>query len=681
MEILYPAGNIEYIKSAIKVGANAVYGGLKLWNARNKAINFGIDEMKNGIELCHKNGLKFYLTLNTLMFDNEINEVIKILKDNQIVPDAFICADVGLIVNLKKNFPNVPIHISTQFGVHNVSDSIFAKELGAERIILARELTKTEILNIKNNVQIETEIFVWGSQCISFSGSCFLGSFVNGGTANRGKCITLCRDKYCIENTIGNYLYVPDLNCFNEVDFSVDSIKIEGRRRNVLELESVIEKIKNNKCEINNGFILSEFPENNHLYEKVNKRQKLEFNHNSDILLDHNDVWVKEINGELEYVNLPDEYSSYVYTEIKQPFLPEKKNVSLEFTIKNDKICKVMLLNHKGEARYFNGDYDNSNFISFNKDVLLSKIKSKEVNIYSIRYKKEYEWQTIQLPSSLLKNLIEYINETYKDLPFATQERCVPLNNIYIETDNFNTAKRLLILNIPVIFYLADINSIDYLDLDQFVGDIIFKLPMFDFKNKGWRNVVNKLKGKKIMLTKFSQLRNLNVSEFEKVYADYLIPVWNKSTLEFLNKKGVRCFCASPELSGDKNLDLFKQADEVMFLAGGRPTCVYTRQCFKFPFNCKNCQKQSKRLNNYDRNLKLGLKCYSSHREIFYENKILNTYSIMQPNFSFRYIARDENVQLLEKIYKTFKTENYMKMLKSMPEFKDSYSMSLEEDK
>ena len=118
-----------------------------------------------------------------------------------------------------------------------------------------------------------------------------------------------------------------------------------------------------------------------------------------------------------------------------------------------------------------------------------------------------------------------------------------------------------------------------------------------------------------------------------------------------------------------------------MFLAGGSPTCVYTRQCFKFSFNCKNCQKLSKTLNNYDRNLKLGLNCYSSHREIFYKNKILNSYSDIQGNMSFRYIARDEDIQLLEKIYKTFKMENYINMLKSMPEFKDSYSMSLEEDK
>ena len=87
--------------------------------------------------------------------------------------------------------------------------------------------------------------------------------------------------------------------------------------------------------------------------------------------------------------------------------MPEKKNISLEFTIKNDKICRVMFLNHKGEAKYFNGDYDNSNFISFNKDVLSSKLKSQEVNIYSIKYKKEYEGQTIQIPSSLLKNIIE----------------------------------------------------------------------------------------------------------------------------------------------------------------------------------------------------------------------------------------------------------------------------------
>lgn len=682
MEILYPAGNIEYVKSAVKVGANAVYGGLKLWNARNKATNFGIEELKDAIKLCHKNNMKFYLTLNTLMFDSEIEQVIKILKENQIVPDAFICADVGLMTCLKQNFKNIPIHMSTQFGIHNKQDALFAQDFGTERIILARELKKSEILDIKDATNLEVEIFVWGSQCISFSGSCFLGSFVNGGTANRGKCITLCRDRYQINNELGNFLYVPDLNCIKEIDFPVDSIKMEGRRRNISELESVVADIKNKaNVKTNNGFIISELPEYNHLYEKVNSRQKHVFKHKTNSPVDSNDVWVKSTNGELEYVDTPDKDSFYVYSEIKVPFLPNKKNLSLDCTIKENKIEKILFLNHKGEAHYFNETFDSAEYVEFDFQGFLNKINLNDVNLYSIKYKKEYESQKPQISCKLLNTLTDYIENLYKNKPDTNIAPSQALKTVYIETDNFETAKQLLSKNIPTILYLADINCVERLNTQTLSGEIIFKLPMFDFKNKGWDFVLEKLKGKKIMLTKFSQLKGLKVADFEKVYADYLIPVWNKKSIGFLNKYGIDCFCTSPELSNNKNLNLFKDAKEVMFLVGGRPSCVYTRQCFKFPYKCGSCNSCIKALSNHDRDLNLNLKCYGLHRELYYDAKVLNHFSSIGKNCTFRYIARDEDINLLEKIYKTLKSENYFKILKSTQEFKNSYSMSLEEDK
>lgn len=682
MEILYPAGNIDYVKSAIKMKADAVYGGFRLWNARNKAINFSISEIKKGIELCHRNNLKFYLTLNTLMFDNEIGEVINILEKNRIFPDAFICTDVGMINSLKKAFPKIPIHISTQFGVHNVDDARFAKKLGAQRIILARELTKSEILEIKNSIDIETEIFVWGSQCISFSGSCFLSSLVNGGTGNRGKCITLCRDKYCLNHDIGNFLYVPDLNCINEIDFPIDSIKIEGRRRNIFELEEIINNIKNknNKTQ-SNGFIVSEFPELNHLYEKVNSRQKLSFSHKIDKDLDTNDVWIKEINNNYEYTITPDENSKYLYTEITKPFYPDKKNVSLEFTIKDNKIIKVLYLNHKGEAKYFTENSKNELYFDFNKISIEKIFDLENLNLYSIKYKKEYEGQVPQMSYRLLNKLSQYINKNNKFDKVQNQDQNKLSNKVYIETDDIGKAKQLLNKSIPVILNLADINFINNIELSKLSGDLIFKLPMFDFKNKGWKNILDKFKGKKIMLTKFSQLNYLKNFKFEKIYADYLIPTWNKRTIQLLNKFGINDFCASPELSNEKNLELFNEANETIFLIGGRPTCVYTRQCFKKSLNCKNCNSSSKNLINYDRKLPMKFKCYTSHREIFYDLKAINIFTKPNKNFSFRYIARDEDISLLEKIYNLLKNNDYAKTLKLLPEFKNSYSISLEEDK
>ena len=163
MEILSPASNLEHIKVAIDHKANAVYGGLKNWNARNKAINFTTDEYNYLIDELHKNNIKFFLTLNILMLDDEIEEVIKFLKNNKL-PDSFIVADLGLIRRLHREFPNVPLHFSTQFGCHNIDDVNYVKSLGGERAILARELTLEELNKISDNTDIELECFIWGSQ-------------------------------------------------------------------------------------------------------------------------------------------------------------------------------------------------------------------------------------------------------------------------------------------------------------------------------------------------------------------------------------------------------------------------------------------------------------------------------------------------------------------------------------
>ena len=245
MEILSPASNLEHIKVAIDEKANAVYGGLKKWNARNKAINFTTEEYNYLIDELHKNGIKFYLTLNILMLDEEISEVINFLKNNKL-PDAFIVTDVGLINELYKEFPQVPLHFSTQFGIHNLDDIDFIKALNGERAILSRELTLEELNKIKVNTDIETECFIWGSQCLSFSGLCFFGTLINGGGGNRGKCIITCRDIYSIDNKKGNYLYVPDMDCINLISKldGIDCLKLEGRRRNPKEVKQILNQIK-----------------------------------------------------------------------------------------------------------------------------------------------------------------------------------------------------------------------------------------------------------------------------------------------------------------------------------------------------------------------------------------------------------------------------------------------------
>ena len=245
LEILAPAGSWDQLKVAVGAGCDTVYGGLEKWNARGRAKNFSPEEYVDALRFCHESGVKFYLTLNTLMCDNEIELIIALFSSGEVpLPDAFIVADVGLMASLKESFPSVPLHVSTQGGVATVEDALFYRKLGVSRLILARELNYAEIEKIRKASGLEVEVFVYGSQCVAFSGQCMWGALLHGCSGNRGRCIGMCRDVYESRGRIGNYFYPRDLSAFNSLeklaDCGVCCVKIEGRMRRPEEIADVV---------------------------------------------------------------------------------------------------------------------------------------------------------------------------------------------------------------------------------------------------------------------------------------------------------------------------------------------------------------------------------------------------------------------------------------------------------
>ena len=687
MEILYPAGSEEHVANAIKSKANAVYGGFQFFNARNKAKNFTINELMEAITKCHENGLKFYLTLNTLMLDKEIDKVIDILNNFEIMPDAFISADIGLCKKLKEEFPNVELHASTQFGVSNLKDAQFAEMFGFKRVILAREMTESEIEYVIDNINIDAEIFVWGSQCISFSGTCFLGSLMNGGTANRGKCITLCRDKYLFNDVgeIGNFLYVPDLNCIHSAKKGkAVSLKIEGRRRLVAQLNDVVKEIKGViKPNNENGFYLGENLENNHLFEKVNNRQKFAFKHNNNLPLKEEDVWIYKNNDEFYYLTkgaMPKSEYLYLYSEWKLPFKENLKNVSMEINQKDGLVQSVMFLNYKGEAKYFYLKNNESKYISI--ESLKDLYKISNINIYSIKFKKESENQNILISYQLFKEIEDYLLKL-SEIERNFNYKCKGLKKVYIETENLNLAYELSDENIPTIVNLETFEKFESLEINRFKDKekTIFKLPFFNFKNKDIQSLLKKIEGFGVMLTKISQIEDVKKFKFSKIFADYLIHVWNHHSREFLEKLGIENFCASPELSFEENMKIFNDAKEVCLLLGGKPTCVYSRQCFKKVLGCSACIQSNKHIKNIDREIDFELNCYSDHRTMNYKNNILNPYNCKNKNVSYRFVERGMSIQDIKQILTFVKNDGYYENLKKLDKFKNSFPNMLEEDK
>lgn len=252
LEVLSPAGDYERLISAINYGADAVYLGRKEFGMRASPLNFSYDELKSAVEEAHKRGVKVYLTCNTLPRNNEISKFQAFIEEAvDCKVDAVIVADLGVLSLVKKYAPGMEIHMSTQTGVVNYVTANELYNMGAKRVVLARELSLEEIEEIKAKVpnELDIEVFVHGAMCVSFSGRCLLSQYMVNRDANRGECAQPCRWGYHLmeekrpnefypvyEDERGTYiLNAKDLCMIDHIDKLVDvgvtSFKIEGRAK------------------------------------------------------------------------------------------------------------------------------------------------------------------------------------------------------------------------------------------------------------------------------------------------------------------------------------------------------------------------------------------------------------------------------------------------------------------
>ncbi len=285
LEILAPAGNLENLKVAISNGANAVYLGLQNFNARNKADNFTTENIGEIVKYCHLRDVKVYLTVNTLVKNEELNDLIDMIKicvDAKV--DAYIVQDFGVAYLLKNAFKNIVLHASTQMGVHNLKGAKLLEEYGFSRVVLSRETKLEDIKQISQNTNLEIEYFVQGALCVAFSGNCYLSSLCHSESGNRGRCLQLCRLKYrSYQNekfVKDGYLLSPTDLCFIDrlkslKDAGVSSLKIEGRMRRagyvagvVKEYKKAIEGLGYDKSTFDKTFYRGEYNSGKYLDEK-----------------------------------------------------------------------------------------------------------------------------------------------------------------------------------------------------------------------------------------------------------------------------------------------------------------------------------------------------------------------------------------------------------------------------
>lgn len=250
VELLSPAGDLERLKIALLYGADAVYIGGKDYSLRANATNFSIEEIKEACDFAHSLNKKVYLTLNIIFHNEDINGVYDYIE--KVVNagiDAFIISDLFLVTYIKKNYPNVEIHISTQNSTSNIASVKYLKSIGANRVVLARELSKEEIKEIIDETGCDIEVFIHGAMCTFYSGRCVLSNYCTNRDSNRGGCSQVCRFSFDIDDSFNNFtMATKDLNMSyylkDMLDIGIRSLKIEGRMRSIYYLATVISSYK-----------------------------------------------------------------------------------------------------------------------------------------------------------------------------------------------------------------------------------------------------------------------------------------------------------------------------------------------------------------------------------------------------------------------------------------------------
>ena len=232
-ELLAPAGDMECLYAAVAAGADAIYVGGKRFGARAFAKNFEIDELASAVRYCHLNGVKLYVTLNTLIEDKEMAEAVEYAAElYRIGVDALIVADLGVMAAIRRHVPDLELHASTQMSVHNTPGVSAAADLGATRVVVARELSYEDICRVVADSPVEIEVFLHGALCVCHSGQCLFSSLVGGRSGNRGECAQPCRLPF----NGGKYpLSLKDLSLADHIpeliESGVASLKIEGRMK------------------------------------------------------------------------------------------------------------------------------------------------------------------------------------------------------------------------------------------------------------------------------------------------------------------------------------------------------------------------------------------------------------------------------------------------------------------
>ncbi|MBL7004934.1 MAG: U32 family peptidase [Gammaproteobacteria bacterium] len=490
IELLSPGGDVEAIKAAIVAGANAVYCGMDTFNARNRASNLSFDDLNGVLRLAHEHHCQIFLTLNVVILEQELKALFNLL--NKLVNttiDGIIVQDLGVFNLVKKYFPTLDIHASTQLTTHNEGQIKFLSKIGASRANLSRELNLNEIkilTAVAHEHNLLTEVFVHGSLCIAFSGQCYSSSVSVGNSGNRGRCSQACRDEYEVTATGNKYpLNLKDNSAFFDlaelVEAKVDSLKVEGRIKGAHYVYTVIDSWRKQiNSFINSGKLLNDDSNLRKVFNRDFTNSFLKADLTKDMFIDSprdhsvnhavqkydpkSDILIEDIKKQLyeDKNKLGDELREKI-----KNFNIDKLPLILKFSAKSGQTLKVKALvkNKQFEAQT-NTALKPSDKSMIDQDCLRKRFKSfNDANHIIEQYNFEQFEDGLSVPFkelTQLKNDIAFLlNNSNKVIP--------PVEMPKLEKHpKIEAQPKLSIL-------IADEKDLDLCDITN--ADIYFKLP------------------------------------------------------------------------------------------------------------------------------------------------------------------------------------------------------------
>ena len=528
------------MKAAVQNGADAVYLGIDNFNARNSATNFSLDELNNVIDYAHLRNVKVFLTLNTLLKNNEINIALNVANEAYSFGiDGIIVQDLGLASILIENFPNLPVHASTQMTCHNLNGVQELQKRGFKRIVLARELSLDEIKYIKSNTNCEIEVFSHGALCICYSGQCLYSSAIGGRSGNRGKCAQGCRLPYTLlenDNKIDNgYLLSPKDLCSLEllpdlISTGINSLKIEGRMKTPEYVATV--------TGIYRKYIDLAYTHEEHIIDESDKKALLQVFNRGGFSTGH---LQNMPNQDLIYKNTPGNTGIYIGNVFK--YNPNKGHISLTL---NDKIeigdtiifenentkytiselmindsniktgavgTKVTIGRMKGNIKIGDKIYKikSKTLSNFALKSFCSENKKREINCtLNVHQNTPISLEITDSNKNKITVYSEYIPETAINLPITKEKLLKQLNKLGNTPFIFKNIQINLDENL-FISHISDINNLRRMALDKYSNLLIgkYKRKIVDiYKFKYLSENTTTTKHHKVCLL----LNNLNLS-------------------------------------------------------------------------------------------------------------------------------------------------------------------------